>query len=148
MKRFVSLCVSVPLWLAPLGCNSSSSPPAAVSGPASADGWEIRYTAAMSLARRGSDKLKDPVVQDIYLEMLDEQQQLRNARRNINGKEITDLAGASGTVYGALDSLAECHRLNKTADLSPFKAAIDKLTASSNPSIAKKAKSVREALGA
>jgi hypothetical protein len=128
------------------GCGSATPPPS-VSGPKSGDGWEIRYTAALSLVRRGSDKLKDPVVQDLVLEMLDEQQQLRNSRRTVKDREVTDLAMASETVFYALDALAEFHRQDRAFDLVPFKPAMDKLAESTNATIAKKAKAVREELG-
>src|SRR5438132_1667989 len=48
-------------------------------------GWEIRYQATVTLARRGSEK----VPFDLLREMLDENQQLRNCVTKLqNGQEI------------------------------------------------------------
>lgn len=141
------VCLSLCLLVATVvGCNQQPAAPV-VAGPASGSGWEIRYTAAIALARRGSDKLNDPVVRELFLEMLDEQQQLRNARETVHGREVTDLAKAHGTTFAALDALAEFHRRNKAGDLSAFKPAIEKLTSSSNAWLANKAKSLQQELG-
>jgi hypothetical protein len=146
LSRILLVSLSPCLLVYCTGCNQQPATPV-VAGPASGDGWEIRYTAAIALARRGSDKLNDPHVRDLFLEMLDEQQQLRNARETVNGREVTDLAKAHGTTFAALDALSEYHRRNKSADLAPFKPAIDKITTSSNAWLANKAKTLQQELG-
>ncbi|MFL5330202.1 MAG: hypothetical protein ACJ8C4_14975 [Gemmataceae bacterium] len=142
MNRWVRVLV---LALAAIGCNRQPAS-APIAGPQSGEGWEVRYLATLSLARRGSEKFHDPVVTDLMLEMLDFDQQLRNSRRTIDGREVVDQSNASATVYGALDALAEYHRRRPDDDLSAFKTAIDKLVDGRNATLANKAKAVREQL--
>ena len=52
----------------------------------SAPGWEIRYNATTELARRGSTATPWPVMR----EMLDEAQQMRNARERLPGRHERD----------------------------------------------------------
>ena len=67
-----------------------------MTGPPSKAGWEVRYNATVALARRGSDKIKDEQVWENLLEMLDEEQQLRNFHRELKDKsEVPDEAGAA-----------------------------------------------------
>ncbi|MSU78988.1 MAG: hypothetical protein EXS16_12945 [Gemmataceae bacterium] len=66
-------------------------------------GWEIRYNAAATLARRGSDV----VPWHLFAEMLDERQQLRNNRvRQPDGRHIHDEAVARATTLNALRAIA------------------------------------------
>ena len=98
---------------------------------------EVRYNAALALARRGSPHVKDPEVWDMLLEMLDEEQQLRNLRtKTDDGREVTDETGARTTVIGALQAVQELHRKEPKMDLAGLKEPIEKLTTDSNPTVA------------
>jgi hypothetical protein len=109
---------------------------------------EIQYNAVCALARRGSDALKDPNVQDKLAEMLDEGQQLQNFRVRLkDGREVPDLAEARTTVESALKAIVECHRRRKDIDLSQLYPAIEKLTQSENPVIKQEALRTKIALG-
>jgi hypothetical protein len=128
------------------GCQRSAAP-TPVSGPKSPAGWEVRYNAALALARRGSQHVKDPEVWDTVLEMVDEDQQLRNFRtKTDDGREVVDDNGARTTVIGALQAVQDLHRKQPQVELSPLKAPIEKLTHSSNPTVAVQAKQALLAL--
>ncbi|HEX4589970.1 MAG TPA: hypothetical protein VH120_08585, partial [Gemmataceae bacterium] len=130
------------------GCQRPGAPPAsAVSGPASPAGWEIRYNAALALARRGSPHVKEPEVWDSLTEMLDEDQQLRNFHsKTDDGREVTDETGARTTVIGALQAVQELHRKQPQMDLSGLKEPIEKLTHGPNSTVAVQARQARLAL--
>jgi hypothetical protein len=143
------------LLLAPLACNRSASVPVAVSGPQSPPGWEVRYNAAAALARRGSDKVLDARVRETLLEMLDEEQQLRNFRvtekdgtpvTSKDGQPVPDSAGAQLTVISTLQALGELHRLRPELDLAPFRPAIDKLAGSPNLAVRTRARETQQLL--
>jgi len=70
--------------LAAAGCQrqATSAPP----GPKSPTGWQVRYNAAQALAHRGSPLVKDPAAWESLLEMLDEEQQLRNFTQSRDGR--------------------------------------------------------------
>jgi len=74
----------------------------------SAPGWQVRYNAAIALARRGSAKTPWPLLR----EMLDEKQQFRNFTDPEAGakKGEPDEAAARSTVLEALKAVAEWHR--------------------------------------
>jgi hypothetical protein len=118
-----------------------------VSGPPSAPGWAIRYNAALALANRGSDAVTaDPVVQDLLIEMMDYEQQLRNARVEVRpGVEAVNTAEAGVTVAGAIHALGEFHRSKPQADLTPFRPALDKLAAGPERTLAREAKGLIDA---
>lgn len=100
----------------------------------SAPGWEVRYNAATTLARRGSDK----VPWQIMREMLDEKQQMRNYRvRNADGRDIYDEAAARLNMVSALRAIAAWHDKRKAegktdtpAELREVYAVVDNLAAS------------------
>jgi hypothetical protein len=72
----------------------------------SAPGWEIRYNAALALARRGSPDTPWPTV----LEMLDEDRQRRNFQVTLkNGQIVADVEDARNTVRSALSAVAQWH---------------------------------------
>jgi hypothetical protein len=122
------------------GCQRPAAP-SPISGARSSAGWEVRYNAALALARRGSTHVKDPEVWDTMLEMLDEEQQLRNFRTKADGsREIVDDNGARTTVIGALQAVQDLHRKLPQMDLAGLQASIEKLTHSSNPTVALQAK--------
>jgi hypothetical protein len=128
------------------GCQRPATPPP-VSGPKSAAGWEVRYNAVLALARRGSPHVKDPEVWDMLLEMLDEDQQLRNFRtKTDDGREVVDDNGARTAVIGALQAVQDLHRKQPQTDLSGIKPAIEKLEHGANPTVALQAKQALLAL--
>ncbi len=113
-EQYVALAVAPNLapfpasvcWAAlPLLCDTLPSAP----------GWEIRYNAAASLARLGSRETPWPLLR----EMLDEKQQLRNARvRQPDGKDIYDESAARSTTIAALRAIAAWHDQRK-GDAAP-----------------------------
>jgi hypothetical protein len=141
------ICVLL-LMVVAVGCQRPAvSPPSTVTGPKSPAGWEVRYNAALALARRGSPHVKDPEVWDMLTEMLDEDQQLRNFRtKTDDGREVTDETGARTTVIGALQAVQELHRKEPKMDLTGLKEPIEKLTRDSNPTVAVQARQAMLAL--
>jgi hypothetical protein len=145
MRRLIPVLL---LALLPLACNRGSAP-TAVSGPPSSPGWEVRYNAAAALARRGSDRALDESVRDTLLEMLDEEQQLRNfpvkdqkgaVQKDKEGRTMPDAAAAQLTVVSTLRALAELHRRRPELDLAPFKSTVEKLTQSKSLAVSTEAK--------
>lgn len=149
-----------PEWLAVLGAMPqmafpanvawASLPPLATALP-SAPGWEIRYNAALALARRGSAQL--PL--GLMREMLDEEQQMRNFRAVLaDGRQVADETAARQTVLSALKALALWHH-HATAGsvagrhnpaLTEVYQAVDRLTQSTNLVIRTEAEKTRQEL--
>ena len=136
------------LALLPIACNRGSTP-TVVSGSPAPPGWEVRYNAAASLARRGSDRALDESVRATLLEMLDEEQQLRNfpvkdekgvVRKDKEGRTVPDVTAAQLTVVTTLKALGELHKRRPELDLAPFKSAVEKLTQSGSLAISTEAK--------
>lgn len=149
MRRALFL---LPFALLPLGCNRGSTP-VAVTGPESSPGWEVRYNAAAALARRGSDKALEPQVRDTLLEMLDEDQQMRNfpvkdergvVKKDKQGRTMPDAAAAQLTVVSTLQALTELHKRRPELDLSPFRSTVEKLVESKSLAISTEAKKTRQ----
>lgn len=101
----------------------------------SAPGWEVRYNAATTLARRGSDA----VPWELLREMLDEKQQMRNNMfRQPDGQYVVDEAAARVNMMSALKALTAWHEKQKAKDKMPEISAelraiygmVDKLTES------------------
>lgn len=99
------------------------------SGP----GRDIRYNAAVTLARRGSESVPWPLLR----EMLDEKLQMLNHRvRLADGRDVYDEAAARATIMSALRALADWHekRADKKAmpppELGSIYRMVDKLTES------------------
>ncbi len=130
------------------GCQKAAQRPAvAEAATPSGRGWEVRYNAALSAARRGGDAAADPVILDTLAEMLDESQQLRNFRTTLrDGREVPDEQSAREAVIGTLRAVAELHRKRPTLDLAPLKPAIAKLTESGNVVVRTEAKATQLAL--
>jgi len=125
-----------------VGCHRPAAAlPTTPTGPKSLTGWEVRYNAALALARRGSLHIKDSAIWDNLLEMLDEEQQLRNFRaKSEDGRETLDETGAHTTVIGALQAIQELHRKQPQIDLSALNEPIDKLTHSPNATLSVQAR--------
>jgi hypothetical protein len=99
----------------------------------SAPGFDIRYDAAKTLARRGSPNTPWA----LFREMLDERQQLRNNRvRHADGREVYDEANARAIMTSAVRAVAAWHKKqgdktpNVPAELREVYAAVDKLAES------------------
>jgi hypothetical protein len=98
----------------------------------SATGWEIRYNAATTLARRGSAATPWPLMR----EMLDEAQQMANARTSLpDGTSVINEAAARSNMIGALKALAVWHekqgpKREATAELREIYKMVDKLAES------------------
>ncbi len=100
----------------------------------SAPGWDIRYNAAATLARRGSDKVPWHLIR----EMLDLKHQMRNNRVRLpDGRDVYDEASARATTLSALRAVAAWHEKRREdkkrdtpAELAAVHAAVDRLTQS------------------
>jgi hypothetical protein len=123
------------------GCQRPAGPSSAPVGPKSPAGWEVRYNATLALVRRGSPHVTDPAVWDSLLEMLDEEQQLKNIpTKLVDDREVADEADARTTVIGALQALQEYHRKQPKVDLVGVKEPIEKLTHSPNATVSLQAR--------
>ncbi len=129
------------------GCRQGKPLPV-VDGPKSPPGWEVRYNAAAALARRGSLHALDEPVRQILLEMLDEEQQMRNFRGEVEGRQVADPSSASLLVVTTLQALNELHRRHPDLDYSPFFPAIDKLMESPNLVVRTEAKKTKQLFSA
>jgi len=138
MAALLGLAVLMAWRLWPQNKVGSELPAGVERSPA---GWEIRYNAAIALARRGSDKAGQRL--DILKEMLDEQQQRVNFAKRDANPPVVDEAGASSTVLNALKAIAHLHKENPKLDLSELKESINKLTQSSNPALRAEAEQTR-----
>ncbi|HEX3313849.1 MAG TPA: hypothetical protein VHR72_03105 [Gemmataceae bacterium] len=123
--------------------------PADLPAEASAPGWQVRYNAAIALARRGSAKTPWP----IFREMLDENQQLKNFMDPEAGakKNEPDEAAARSTVLEALKAVAEWHRKQSgpiavTPEMRSVYSQIDRLA--EKPAYKAEADRTRETLPA
>lgn len=143
-RRAAVTCALVILLLI-AGCRRGRLP-TVVEGPKSPPGWEVRYNAAAALARRGSVRVQDERVKGILLEMLDEEQQMRNFRQEIQGRQVSDPASAALTVVTTLQALNELHRRQPDLDLSDFRPVIDKLLDSPNLVVRTEAKKTKQLL--
>ena len=129
----------VPLFIAPAAFPSGPDWPALVQLSEqlpSAPGWQIRYNAAVALARRGSAKTPWPLL----LEMLDEDRQQRNFQITLkNGKTIANEEEAQHAVRNALSAIAEWHKKQDAAappsipaDLQAVYSQVDRLAQGGN----------------
>jgi hypothetical protein len=98
----------------------------------SAPGCDIRYNATRSLARRGSTATPWPIMR----EMLDEAQQMRNARERLpDGTVAINESIARANMIGALKALAVWHekqgaKRETPAELREVYKQVDKLAES------------------
>jgi hypothetical protein len=106
----------------------------------------VRYNASIALARRGSPNALEDSAKDSLLEMLDEEQQMRNFRHSVNGQDVSDAGAAQLTVITAVQAIADLHRLKPDLNLSAFKAAIDKLTNSQSVAVSTEARKTQQLL--
>jgi hypothetical protein len=118
----------------------------------SPEGWKIRYSAAIAMARGGSLKLPLPIMR----EMLNEDQQKRNYTiLGKDGKYTINNGAAQELNINALKAFGEWHKKNKAdkkfdpenADLEKVYHAIDQLTQSSNDLIRLEATKTLQELG-
>ena len=130
-ERLIPFAISLPLGDFPAGVPWGALVEVSEKSPA-APGWEIRYNAATTLARRGSSVVPWPLLR----EMLDEPLQMRNARVRLpDGKEVTDEAAARSNIIGALKAIAVWHAKQKgkreaSTEMREIYAMVEKLTQS------------------
>jgi hypothetical protein len=109
-------------------------------------GWEIRYTAALALARRGSDRTEG--VMGLLAEMLDQQRQMQHFRTRTNkGEEISNEAEVLQTLTNTLKAVAALHRRKPDLDLASLYPAVQNLSESSNPALRAEAERTKIELG-
>jgi hypothetical protein len=113
----------------------------------SAPGWNVRYNAALTLARRGSPS----VPWDSIREMLDEKQQMRNhCVRLPDGRDVYDETTARAFVVSAVRAVAAWHEQQKSnpkrevpTELRAIYAIVDKLTESEFDELKEQAEKAR-----
>lgn len=133
------ILVALPIGAA--GCRRGSGTPTAVTGPPSSPGWEVRYNAALALARRGSDGVKDDRAWETLQEMLNEEQQLRNFKHRTRGnKEVPDAGAAHMELITALQAVEELHRRRPELDIAGLKPMVEKLVTSSSVAVSTQAR--------
>jgi hypothetical protein len=136
--RFLGLVL-----LSAAGCRGGT-PMAMPAGPKSPAGWEIRYNAALALAHRGSAQILDPVAWESLVEMLDEEQQLRNFTTKLSdGREVPDETAARLTVIGALKAVQTLHHRKPDLDLSKLADPLAKLEQSGSAAVRAEAEKSR-----
>jgi hypothetical protein len=107
-------------------------------------GLKIRYNATVALARRGSDKVRLGVLE----EMLDENQQQQNFRlRRKDGQEVAEDATVHATLVSALQAIAEFHHKQPERDLSSLYPALDELARNPNMALRNEAERTLRTLG-
>lgn len=132
-------------WLRWPARNAPAAPPANVR--ASPKGWKVRYNANISLAVKGSDKVRLGLLR----EMLDEDQQLKNFEvTQKNGRVVSDEAGARQAIANTLRALVAWRKQLDPAkaygpdneELKEVYAAVRKL-AKDSPSLALRKEALR-----
>jgi hypothetical protein len=109
-------------------------------------GWEVRYNAAATLARRGSAAVPWPILR----EMLDEKQQLRNQGVRLpDGQYAPDEVAARGFTIIALKALTAWHEKQPESTRTPppplrdLYALVDELAQSPHPDVRDQAEKTR-----
>ena len=144
-------------YVASLAAPTSLGFPAHVSWPSvyqlsqslpSEPGWDVRYNAAATLARRGSANVPWPLIR----EMLDEKQQLRNQRVRLpDGRDVYDEVAARAFTISALRAVAAWHEMQaegkRTAPspLLDIYTRVDELAQSPHAELKDQAQKTREA---
>src|SRR5262249_30492402 len=105
-------------------------------------GLEIRYHAALGLARRGSEKAPLALLQ----EMLSEDQLEKNLRLRKDGRDVPDRDAAQATLANALKVVAELRARRPDRDLSALEPALEQLTKSSQKALRVEAERVLQLL--
>jgi hypothetical protein len=106
-------------------------------------GAEVRYNAAVALARRGSEQCRLSLLE----EMLDEESLKEIFRRTVkDGQETADEGKVWLTITSALKAVAELHRKNPHLDLAKLRPSIDLLAEHPNPSLRTEAKTTQNIL--
>lgn len=107
-------------------------------------GLEIRYNAALALARRGSPKIRV----DLLQEMLDEERLRENFRlRRAGGTDTVDESTVRTTLLSTLQALTELHQRQPEKDLTAVKPALQKLAQSNVKGLQVEAEKTLLALG-
>ena len=105
---------------------------------------EIRFNAALSLARRGSPLAADCL--DLYREMLDRDKLVAFWEKAELGERETAAKAARDTSYEALRALNRLRKTNARVDLSGLRSAVDRLTEDSDEPIRKQAEELKKQL--
>jgi hypothetical protein len=142
-------------YIAPLAAPSGIGFPSHVSWPTiyqlsqslpSEPGWEVRYNAAATLARRGSANVPWPILR----EMLDEKQQLRNQGVRLpDGQYTHDEVAARGFTINALKALTTWHEKQTQSqhaappELRDLYALVDELAQSPHADLKDQAEKTR-----
>ena len=114
--------------------------------PRSSPGWEVRYRATLSLAKRGSSHLAECT--DNLKEMLDADRQEQNFRTKLNnGQEVVNESEAVLAMTKTLRTLTELHRRIPDLDLRELYPAIDKLAQNPNVALSTEARRAKIELG-
>jgi hypothetical protein len=114
----------------------------------SAPGFDVRYNAALTLARRGSFVTPWPLLG----EMLNEKLQLRNSRvTQPDGQDIYDEFAARHKMIRALEAIATWHKMRKAdtnpvapTDLRDIYPIVDQLAENSDGEVKKQAEETRK----
>lgn len=107
-------------------------------------GLEVRYNAALALARRGSPKVR----LDLLQEMLDEERLRENFRlRKPGGGDAADEGMVRTTLLGTLQALVELHQRQPEKDLTSLQPALRKLAQNSVKGLQVEAEKTLLALG-
>ncbi len=99
---------------------------------------DIRYNAAQTLARLGSDQALQAF--GLYREMLDEPKQLELWSLKEGDQTLAQDAFARELILYTLKALQQLHTKNPKLDLSPLRPAIDQLAQSKNLALSNEAK--------
>ena len=144
-----------------LACNPMAAFPTTLNWPGlqqlgevlpSPPGWEVRYNATATLARRGSPKV--PLA--ILCEMLDEETQLRNFRLPLkDGRMVANEEEALTTILVTLKAVVVWHKHPQAVaavgrdnpQLAQLYQAIAKLSHSRSSTVRTRAKEVQLLLG-
>jgi hypothetical protein len=107
---------------------------------------EVQYNAVLALARRGSPKVEKRL--GVLLDMLDEARLADDFTTQQEGRALTNPSAVRETLLSTLEAVAELHRLRPEMNLSELVPALDKLAASTDPSVKEKAAAARKQFSA
>jgi hypothetical protein len=113
-------------------------------GTDAAQALDVRYNAAVALARHGSERARV----DLLAEMLDEDRLRQNLRiKPEGGPEGPDEEAVEKTLVNGLKAIAELHRRQPGRDLSSLKEPVGKLTQDSLAVVRGEAERTQKELG-
>jgi hypothetical protein len=107
-------------------------------------GLQIRFNAAVALARMGSKAARLDLLQDMLDEDYLRQNLILHPRKGGADRPNEEVIGQ--TLLNALKALTELHRQQPDMDLSKLASAVDALTGSGNPDVRMEAEKTKLAL--